>query len=128
MSYGPHCMANTPKKPLLFLPALLLILSPPAIPQVALETSVPAPTQIPDLAWSPIPFKPIFQEPVRYIDYRNGKDSNPGTRDQPWKHHPWDANAKDRAAASRDAVTYVFKRGVVYRGQMKARESGTEQK
>ncbi|MCR4347312.1 MAG: LamG domain-containing protein [Sulfuricaulis sp.] len=121
-------MANTPKRPFLLLSALLLTLSPPATPQATQETSAPAPTQIPDLTWSPVPFNSNLQEPVRYIDYRNGKDSNPGTRNQPWQHHPWDDNAEGRATATQGVVTYVFKRGVVYRGQLKARESGTTQR
>ena len=121
-------MTNAPQRAVSLLFALLLLPSPPAIPQAALETTVPAPTQIPDLNWSPIPFNPVLAEPVRHIDYRNGKDSNPGTRERPWKHHPWDANATGHAAATRGVVTYVFKRGVIYRGQLKAKESGTEQR
>lgn len=77
-----------------------------------------------DLEWAPQPF--VFQagSSVRYIDYENGNDNNPGTRNRPWKHHPWDAQAEGRAAQARGIHTYVFKRGVVYRGSLVARESG----
>jgi len=108
---------------------LTLLLS---LPHQALSGKIPAsaayadPAQTPDLEWSPVPFKPEYQEPVRYIDYDNGKDSNPGTREQPWKHHPWDASARSRSATSSGIATYVFKRGVTYRGQLHARESGTK--
>lgn len=84
-----------------------------------------APSQIPDLTWEPKKFEPVLQELVRYIDYENGHDSNPGTREKPWKHHPWDTNATGRSARSTGIATYVFKNGVVYRGQLVARESGT---
>ena len=43
----------------------------------------------------------------------------------PWKHHPWDPNATGQAKACKGAHTYVFKQGVVYRGEMDANESGT---
>ena len=63
---------------------------------------------------------------TRYIDFANGSDSNPGTRDAPWKHHPWDTNAKASSASARGVHTYVFKKGVTYRGTLEASESGTE--
>ncbi|MFO8014415.1 MAG: LamG-like jellyroll fold domain-containing protein [Phycisphaerae bacterium] len=72
-----------------------------------------------DLAWAPEPF--VFEkgDAVRYIDYEGGDDSSPGTsKDKPWKHHPWDsafAGPRDSAAG---VDTYVFKRGVVYRGTL----------
>jgi hypothetical protein len=54
---------------------------------------------------------------VRYIDYATGNDSNSGTdRNAPWKHHPWDPQAAGVAKSTRGAHTYVFKRGVIYRG------------
>ncbi len=61
---------------------------------------------------------------VRYIDYENGNDSSIGTKQSPWKHHPWDKNAKANAASSKGAITYVFKRGVTYRGELVCEESG----
>ncbi len=79
----------------------------------------------PDLNWQPrsFEFKPDPQ--ARYIDFDQGDDSNPGTRESPWKHHPWDRNATAMAAASRGVHTYVFRRGVVYYGALTARESGS---
>lgn len=81
-----------------------------------------------DIKWVPEPF--VFEggeagEPVRYIDFEHGDDGNPGTRDRPWKHHPWDANAERNAAEAHGVHTYVFKRGVTYRGTLTADESGT---
>lgn len=77
-----------------------------------------------DLEWAPEPF--VFQagDSVRYIDFEGGKDTNPGTKAAPWKHHPWDAAATDNAAACEGVHTYVFKRGVIYRGTLVAKESG----
>ncbi|MFW6153905.1 MAG: LamG-like jellyroll fold domain-containing protein [Planctomycetota bacterium] len=79
-----------------------------------------------DLSWQPRPF--VFRPgpSVRYIDFADGDDAHPGTSPrQPWKHHPWDPNATGRAKAARGAHTYVFKRGVVYRGALRPSESGT---
>jgi hypothetical protein len=77
-----------------------------------------------DLIWKPLPFSFEAGASVRYIDYEAGDDDRPGTRGRPWKHHPWDAEATGRAAACAGVHTYVFKRGVVYRGVLNARESG----
>ncbi len=77
-----------------------------------------------DLEWQPEPFEFRPGQTVRYIDFENGDDANPGTRDQPWKHHPWDANAASNAAEAQGVDTYVFRRGVIYRGQLTAQESG----
>jgi hypothetical protein len=79
-----------------------------------------------DLKWQPRGFAFQPGQTTRYIDYRNGNDDNPGTRAKPWKHHPWDADATGRAAEANGPITYVFKRGVVYRGQLVADESGSE--
>ncbi|MFQ3587725.1 MAG: LamG-like jellyroll fold domain-containing protein [Fimbriimonadaceae bacterium] len=70
-----------------------------------------------DLEWAPQPF--VFRPgpSVRYIDFEAGNDANPGTREAPWKHHPWDPAATGAAKESRGSHTYVFKRGVVYRGR-----------
>ena len=78
----------------------------------------------PALRWQPKPFVFAHGASVRYIDFENGRDTNPGTKEQPWKHHPWDKNASGSAAACRGAHTYCFKRGVVYRGALVAKESG----
>jgi hypothetical protein len=77
-----------------------------------------------DLVWNPKPF--LFEKgaSLKYIDFDAGSDDNPGTKDQPWKHHPWDANATGQAKAGQGLQTYVFKRGVAYRGTLAAKESG----
>ena len=62
-----------------------------------------------------------------YIDYENGFDSNPGTKDKPWRHHPWDPSARFVPANVSGLHTYIFKKGVVYRGWLIARESGTDE-
>ncbi len=78
-----------------------------------------------DLEWQPKPF--VFEKgpSVRYIDFENGDDRAAGTsKDAAWKHHPWDQNARGNAAACTGVHTYVFKRGVVYRGKLVTRQSG----
>ncbi len=82
-----------------------------------------------DLQYSPQPlegFEPAdYHGEVRYIDYENGKDANDGMSPQsPWKHHPWDWAAAGKAKAHSGITAYVFKRGVYYRGQLRADESG----
>ena len=79
-----------------------------------------------DLEWAPHAFQFETGNSVRYIDFENGDDSNDGaTTLTPWKHHPWDEAATGNAKEGSESDTYVFKRGVVYRGHLKARESGT---
>ncbi len=79
-----------------------------------------------DMQWQPEPFEFRAGESVRYIDYEGGDDSAAGTSKQTaWKHHPWDRDATGKAAECSGVHTYVFKRGVVYRGQLYADESGT---
>jgi len=78
-----------------------------------------------DLEWAPRSFAFEAGESVRYIDYEVGSDDSDGlTRQTAWKHHPWDPAVQGRAAAASGADTYVFKRGVVYRGALTAKESG----
>ncbi|NLF38525.1 hypothetical protein GX586_03720, partial [bacterium] len=77
-----------------------------------------------DLVWQPRPFVYEAGSTVRYIDYEGGNDSNAGTMDAPWKHHPWDASAAGNAAAFSGPATYVFKRGVVYRGTLTPDDTG----
>ena len=55
---------------------------------------------VPDFKWEPEPFRYEAGESQRYIDYVNGRDSNPGTMEAPWKHHPWDPQASGNAAAT----------------------------
>ena len=79
-----------------------------------------------DLQWEPQPFVYVTGPSVRYIDFEGGNDANDGlTPATAWKHHPWDANATGNALACSGIQTYVFKRGVVYRGSLTAKESGT---
>ena len=77
-----------------------------------------------ELKWKPEPF--VYQPgpSVRYIDFDAGDDANAGTREKPWKHHPWDPAAKDKAAACTGIHTYVFRCGVIYRGALVVKESG----
>ena len=77
------------------------------------------------LTWKPEVYKFAPGESVRYIDFSSGRDSADGrTRDNAWKHHPWDSQATGQAAACRGVHAYVFKRGVCYRGTLLARDSG----
>jgi len=77
-----------------------------------------------DLEWAPEEFVFEAGPSVRYIDYESGDDANPGTREAPWKHHPWDPAAGGRAAEAGGVHTYVFRRGVTYRGGLLEGESG----
>ena len=78
-----------------------------------------------DLEWAPHPFEFEKGDSVRYIDYEGGDDDAAGTsKDSAWKHHPWDENAEGKAAACAGAHTYVFKRGVVYRGSLTGSVAG----
>ncbi|MFH0756742.1 MAG: LamG-like jellyroll fold domain-containing protein [Bacteroidota bacterium] len=79
-----------------------------------------------DMEWQPEEFAFTPGPSVRYIDYEEGNDANDGlTKLTPWKHHPWDAGATGNALSCTGIHTYVFKRGVVYRGVLTARSSGT---
>ncbi len=78
-----------------------------------------------DLEWTPLPFRFNKGDSLRYIDFDAGNDANDGTTTQaPWKHHPWDDQATGRARACRGIHTYVFKGGVVYRGELTVRDAG----
>ncbi|MGF1483940.1 MAG: laminin G domain-containing protein [Opitutales bacterium] len=83
-----------------------------------------------DLEWAPEPYVFTFGETIRYIDFESGSDTNAGTREAPWKHHPWDPRATANAASARgsEVDTYVFKGGVIYRGTLRptAQDRGTE--
>jgi hypothetical protein len=80
-----------------------------------------------DLEWAPQPFEFKAGASPRYIDFESGDDTSDGlSKGKPWKHHPWDPNAAGQAKDCRGPHTYVFKQGVVYRGEMDANESGTE--
>ncbi len=80
-----------------------------------------------DLQWAPRPFEFKPGASMRYIDFESGADTNDGlSKQSPWKHHPWDPSAADQAKACHGAHTYVFKQGVIYRGQLDANESGSQ--
>jgi hypothetical protein len=80
-----------------------------------------------DLRWAPREFAFAPGQAVRYIDYDAGDDDNAGTSTRsPWKHHPWDPAATGKAKACRAADTFVFKRGVTYRGRLVADRSGQD--
>lgn len=77
------------------------------------------------LEWKPRSFSYEPGNSIRYIDFENGDDNNDGlSKLTPWKHHPWDASATANAKSQTGIHTYVFKRGVVYRGNLVAKESG----
>jgi hypothetical protein len=77
------------------------------------------------LEWAPTSFAFEAGESRRFIDFANGDDRNDGrSTTSAWKHHPWDPRATGVAAACSGIHTYVFKRGSVYRGTLRARESG----
>lgn len=82
--------------------------------------------EYPDLQWSPHPLDIPIDPDARYIDFESGDDDNPGTRAAPWKHHPWDPEARGKARRDNDTATFYFKNGVTYRGSLIARRSGTE--
>ena len=80
-----------------------------------------------DLQWAPQPFAFKASGSIRYIDFDSGNDASDGlSRKEPWKHHPWDPNATGQAKDCKGPHTYVFKQGVVYRGELDANESGTQ--
>ena len=76
-----------------------------------------------DIEWTPRPFRFVSGGSVRFIDYESGSDAVDGASPQrPWKHHPWDTAATGSAAAAKGIETYVFKGGVIYRGQLSIKE------
>lgn len=78
-----------------------------------------------DLGWQPHRF--LFEKgrSVRYIDFEGGDDGNSGENsEKPWKHHPWDSNARGRATEGGGILTYIFKRGVTYRGSLLVKDAG----
>ena len=80
-----------------------------------------------DLRWKPRPF--VFEKSgsIRYIDFERGDDANSGAAPEtPWKHHPWDPSAAGKSASGAGLHTYVFKRGVVYRGRLVVNDAGKE--
>lgn len=81
-----------------------------------------------DIAWKPEAFKFSSGKSLRYIDFECGSDKNDGlSTDSPWKHHPWDPAASEKSAECSGTHTYIFKRGIVYRGRLQVRDSGESQ-
>ncbi len=77
-----------------------------------------------DLKWKPQPFVFETSGSIRYIDFEKGDDANSGAAPEtPWKHHPWDPSAVGKSAAGAGVHTYVFKRGVIYRGQLVVKDA-----
>ena len=77
------------------------------------------------LAWQPRPF--VFEKgpSPRYIDFDAGNDASAGDApERPWKHHPWDPLAAGKAASESGIHTYIFKRGVAYRGRLLVKDPG----
>lgn len=100
----------------------------PASEPVTYSWQMPQARVLPEgnLEWKPQTylFRPGIA--VRYIDFENGSDSNPGTTPaKPWKHHPWDTQASEEATKPGDADTFIFKGGVAYHGQLRVASSGT---
>ena len=78
-----------------------------------------------DLEWAPEPFTFEKGASLRYIDFDGGNDGSDGrTQATAWKHHPLDPAATGTAKAGAGVHTYVFKRGVLYRGALKGRLVG----
>ncbi len=76
------------------------------------------------LEWQPRPFILRPGQNIRYIDFEGGDDTRNGlTPATAWQHHPWDEQAEGRARQADAADTYIFKRGVLYRGLLTARAS-----
>ncbi len=79
-----------------------------------------------DLQWAPKPYVYTPGQQIRYIDFQNGDDQYDGkTPAKAWKHHPWDHQATANSKQAQNVDTYVFKCGVVYRGYLEAKQSGT---
>ncbi len=79
-----------------------------------------------DLDWAPEPF--VFEpgSSVRYIDFEGGDDAHDGlTPANAWRHHPLDPAARGAARGGVGPHTFVFKGGVIYRGQLRGRLEGT---
>ena len=82
-----------------------------------------------DLEWAPAPFAAEKGREVRYIDFEKGSDNNDGrSTAKPWKHHPLDPAAEGVAKNGMDADTFIFKRGVTYRGTLRGKIVGTEER
>ena len=105
---------------------MILLLSLPAVAaQFSWQQSHTKITPTGDFEWAPEPFKFETGGSIKYIDFENGSDDNHGTKEKPFKHHPWDSAATANAEKCSGVNTYVFKKGVIYRGTLAADESGS---
>lgn len=106
---------------------MLLLIAAPGSAEYSWQKAQAQVTAKGDLIWAPEPFKFVAGEQMRYIDFENGNDDNNGlSPESAWKHHPWDVEAQGVAAEAGGAITYVFKRGVDYRGALEPDESGED--
>ena len=81
------------------------------------------------LEWAPKAFAFEKGSDVRYIDFEKGDDTADGTTPQTaWKRHPLDPQAAGLAKAGAGADTFIFKRGVIYRGSLVGKIIGTKQR
>ncbi len=79
-----------------------------------------------DLEWAPAPFIPEKGVDCRYIDFEVGDDGRDGrSTATAWKHHPLDPAATGQARNDAKADTFIFKRGVTYRGALRGKLIGT---
>ena len=79
------------------------------------------------LEWSPESQKFIKGNDVRYIDFDRGDDSRDGkTQATAWKRHPLDPAFGGPTSPLAD--TFIFKRGVIYRGALAGKIEGTTAK
>lgn len=120
--FSPWSRRRTPRY------VLFLVLTLTCIGSARYSWQLPHATVLPsgDLEWAPQPFTFTPGSSVRYIDFENGNDLNDGlTTTTAWKRHPWDPRATGNAAIGAGLHTYVFKRGVIYRGQLIPNNSGT---
>jgi hypothetical protein len=71
------------------------------------------------LTWAPEPYTPPTLIDTRYIDFVGGNNNADGlTQATAWKHHPDDPAAPTNLRNGPRGRTYVFKRGVTYRGEI----------
>ena len=128
-------LAITTLSPLLATEAQLTVAEPTSIAPAVARIPEPARwswnqqpsavTATGDRTWTPQPLAFVAGPVAHYIDFAGGSDDGDGTKAKPWKHHPWDPAASGAAKAASGVATWVFKRGVVYRGELRPHGAGT---
>ena len=95
------------------------IQTPPPGPKPIL----PPPTTLP-----PVPV--VVTIGTYYVDFISGSDTNTGVKESPWKHAPGDPKATSNPAkiVLAPGSTVQFKGGVIYRGLIDVKSSGTAEK